>query len=116
MDEREAVKEKKYEVVLGGKLRGIKYGFRAWAEIEETFGGVREVFEQVKSKPFTHLPKLIFMGLTGRGDTKESDVLDWMDDMDMSDLKPLLEVVKNAMTGSMPEEKKGKSPPKAETK
>lgn len=105
-------------IKLGGHERVLRYGFKAWAILEEKYGNIQGVFEALKNKPFNVLPDVVFAGMVKMGDEEVTfeKVLDWMDEYGISDLQPILEVVKDAITQSLPAPKKGPAFPKAKTR
>jgi hypothetical protein len=117
-NELEIVQDKSKSILLGGEQRKIKYGFSAWALIEERYGDVKGVFEEIKTKPFKNLPFFIFCGLVDKSNISESDVIEWLDDYGLTDLKSLLDIVQTSMVSALPQDngKKKKDPRIAGTK
>lgn len=106
--ELEKVKDEKVTLKIHGKEREIKYGFSAWAKIEEELGGLDKLDhlqEQVEKYPFKTIPHLIWIGLVDKEGVKEETVLD---DYGLGDIELITEVFEKALYGSLPvgEEKK----------
>lgn len=109
MSELEKVKTTEASLKLGGRERKIKYGFSAWAKLEEKYGGVKNLGQMEKDmqeKPFQTIPFLIWIGLQDKEGLTEETVLD---DYSMQDVDKISEVLASALYGSLPkaeEEKK----------
>lgn len=118
LNELEIVRDRTATIKLGGKDLKIKYGFSAWALIEERYGSVQGVFDELKNKPFMNLPFFIYCGLVDKKDLNESDVIEWLDDYGLTDLKGILDDVRSAMVSALPQDdgKKKKDPRVAGTK
>lgn len=117
--ELDAVIPRVYEIFIGGKTRRVKYNYRAWARIEETYGSVQEAMKPFRETPMKMLPELLFFGIV----QEEGDVItpkmveDWIDDFDLPTLTGILNTVRSAISGSMvkPEKKEKEiDPPPAE--
>ena len=79
MTELEKVKEEKVTLKIKGKEREIRYGFSAWAVIEEELGGLEKLDklqEQVEKHPFKTIPHLIWIGLVDKEGVTEDTGLD----------------------------------------
>lgn len=103
MSELSKVKPSEKTLFIGGRERQLKYGFSAWAKLEEKYGGVKNLgnMEQdMREKPFQTLPFLIWIGLTDKEGITEETVLD---DYSMQDLEKVSEVLASALYGSLPE-------------
>ena len=101
--ELEKVKEEKVTLFIKGKEREIKYGFSAWAKIEEELGGLDKLDhlqEQVEKYPFKTIPHLIWIGLVDKEGVTEETVLD---DYGLGDVEKITEVIEKALYGSLPE-------------
>ena len=107
--ELEKVKEEKVTLKLGGKEREIKYGFSAWAKIEEEYGGIdniEQLMSDVEKKPLQTIPHLIWIGLKDKEGLNEETVLD---DYSLADVQYITEVFQKALNISLPDDdgKKG---------
>ena len=107
MTELEKVKEEKVTLKIKGKEREIRYGFSAWAVIEEELGGLdnldKYLQEQVKKFPFKTIPHLIYIGLVDKEGVEESTVLD---EYGLGDIEMITKVFEKALYGSLPEDQK----------
>lgn len=102
--------------MIHGKEREIKYGFSAWAKIEQEYGGldnIEKLQEDVEKKPFQTFPHLIWLGLNekDRQDITEENVLD---DYGLNDVKYITEVFNRALSNSLPENDESKKEVEAE--
>jgi hypothetical protein len=106
MTELEKVKEEKVTLKIKGKEREIRYGFSAWAVIEEELGGLDnldKLQEQVEKFPFKTIPHLIWIGLVDKEGVTEETVLD---DYGLGDVEQIVKVFEKALYGSLPEDTK----------
>ena len=106
MTELEKVKEEQVTLKIKGKEREIRYGFSAWAVIEEEIGGLDnldKMQEQVEKHPFKTIPHLIYIGLVDKEGVEESTVLD---EYGLGDVEMIIKVLEKALYGSLPEETK----------
>lgn len=104
MSELEKVKPTDVTIKIGGKERNLKYGFSAWAKIEEKYNGIRNIAKMeadMVDRPFQTLPFLIWIGLTDKEGLSEETVLD---EFGMADLKEISDKVAMALYGSVPAE------------
>lgn len=106
--ELEKVKEEKVTIKIKGKEREIKYGFSAWAIIEEELGGVanlEQLQENVAKYPFKTIPHLIWIGLKDKEGLTEETLLD---EYGLGDIRLITDKFEKALYGSLPsdEEKK----------
>ena len=108
-EELENITEKKATLFIGGKERELSFRFSAWQKIEDKFGDIQTVFNKVKQKPFTVLPDLIYIGIVDKTGIKEADVVNYLDQYGLGDLKGILTKVQGAMMESQPKVKAGKS-------
>ena len=100
--ELEKIKEEKVTLKIKGREREIKYGFAAWAKIEEELGGLDKLGhlqEQVEKYPFKTIPHLIWIGLVDKEGVTEETVLD---DYGLGDVQLITEIFKKALYGSLP--------------
>ena len=101
--ELEKVKTEKVTLFIKGKEREIKYGFSAWAKIEEEIGGLDKIEmlqEQVEKYPFKTIPHLIWIGLVDKEGVTEETVLD---DYGLGDVEIITKAFERALYGSLPE-------------
>lgn len=104
MSELTLVKPTEASLVIGGRERKIKFGFSAWAKLEEKYGGFKNIGQMEKDmqeKPFQTIPFLIWIGLQDKEGLKEETVLD---EFGMEDMGKVSEVLGRALYGSLPEE------------
>lgn len=104
MSDLEDVKPTNETLFIGGRERQIKYGFSAWAKLEERYGGVKNLKQMEKDmteKPFSTLPFLIYNGLVDKEGVTEETVLD---DFTMGDVQKIAEVLTRALWGSVPQD------------
>lgn len=105
MSELEKVKSSDVTLKIGGRDRKIKFGFSAWAKIEEEYNGIGNIAQlekDVEEKPFKYIPHLIYLGLQDKEGVTEETVLD---DYSMGDIKDICEVLYKALYGSLPKVK-----------
>ena len=109
MSEIEKVKSSDVTLKIGGRDRKIKFGFSAWAKLEEKYNGIKnlgQMEKDMREKPFQTIPFLIWIGLQDKEGLTEETVLD---DFGMQDVEKISEVLASALYGSLPkaeEEKK----------
>lgn len=103
--ELEKVMPSDFKIKLGGKVREVKFGNRALAEIEKKYGSI-EAFEQVQDdlqkKPMQTVPWLLSICMKdkeGLEDDYES-ILDVMDDDGLT-IAEVAEVVMEAINSSL---------------
>lgn len=99
----------KNTLFIAGKDRELVFRFSAWQKIENKFGDIQTVFEQLKKKPFNVLPDLIYIGIKDKTGIKEADITPYLDQYGLGDLKDILNVVKAALMESQPQGGKGKN-------
>ena len=107
--ELEKVQAEKVTLFIKGKEREIKYGFSAWAKIEEELGGLDKLDhlqEQVEKYPFKTIPHLIWIGLVDKEGVTEETVLD---DYGLGDVQLITDVFQKALYGSLPAEDEKKA-------
>ena len=112
--ELENVKSEKVTLMIKGKEREIKFGFSAWAELEEEYGGLKnleKMQKEVEEKPFKTIPHLLFIGLQDKSaytdekgneypEITEKNILD---DYGLNDIQYISEVFNRALYGSLPQ-------------
>jgi hypothetical protein len=106
MGELSKVKSPKVTLLIHGKEREIRYGFSAWAKIEEEYGGldnIDKLQEDVEKKPFQTIPHLLWIGLVDKEDVTEETVLD---EYGLNDVQLITDVFQKALSGSLPEDVK----------
>lgn len=103
------VKPEKITVKINGEDREIKFNFRAWAVLQEEYGGLNN-FDRLKTdmqtKPFTTLPHLIWIALVDKDGLDEDHILD---DYGLGDVEGLSNILERAMSSSLPDQNKKKS-------
>ena len=105
-NELEKMKPTKVTLKIKGKEREIKYGFSAWAILEEELGGLDKLEalqEQVTKHPFKTIPHLIYIGLVDKEGVDEKTVLD---EYGLADVQFITEKFEQALYGSLPEDSK----------
>lgn len=96
----------KVTIKLGGKEREIRFGFSAWAKIEEEYGGIKNVEKlqkDIEERPFEKLPHLLYIGLVDKEGVDEETILD---DYGLGDIQYISEKFAEALYGALPEEEK----------
>lgn len=104
MSELEKVKPTKTTLKIHGKEREIRYGFSAWAELEEKYGGIEnfsKIEDDIKQRPFKTIPELIYIGLVDKTDVTKENCLD---DYSMGDLENIVNILEKSLYGSLPKE------------
>ena len=79
MNELSAVKNEKVTLMIHGKEREIKFGFSAWAKLEDEYGGlknIKKLQEAVAERPFNVIPHLLYIGLLDKEGVTEENILD----------------------------------------
>lgn len=106
MAELDKIKEEKVTLKIKGREREIKFGFSAWAKIEEELGGLdnlTKLQEQIEKYPFKTIPHLIYIGLSDKEGVTEENVLD---DYGLADVEKITVVMEKALYGSLPNDTK----------
>lgn len=91
---------------IAGKERKIKFGFSAWAKIEQKYGGLQNlgnIQKDIQEKPFETIPELIYLALSDK-DGVDKDTM--LDDYGLADMEMIAGKLTAAMYGSLPQEKK----------
>jgi len=109
--------EEPLTITLNGRERELKLGMRACAEIEKVYGGMDKLIADMKSKPMTAIPSIIYLCLRRGPDIDNSDITEdsILDSMDRSgyNLADLKDIVTELMERAFPTGVAG-NPPKAE--
>lgn len=108
MSELEKVKSNDVTLKLGGRERKIKFGFSAWAKLEEKYGGIKNLSkmeQDLQERPFATIPYLVWIGLSDKEGLTEETVLD---DYSMQDIVSLSETLATALYGSLPKDEEEK--------
>jgi hypothetical protein len=108
MKEIEKVAPTDVTIILGGKERKIKFGFSAWAKLEEKYNGiknVRKLEEDVQVKPFQTIPFLLWLGLT---DKEGLDEKTFLDEYGFQEIKEISVKLFTALYGSLPKDEEEK--------
>lgn len=103
MTELEKVKEEKVTLLIHGKEREIKFGFSAWAKLEEEYGGLKnleKMQKKIEERPFATIPHLLYIGLIDKEDVTEENILD---EYGLADIEKITEVFNRAIYGSLPQ-------------
>ena len=107
--ELENVKAGKVTLMIHGKEREIKFGFSAWAKLEEEYDGLKnleKLQQNVEEKPFKYIPHLLFIGLLDKEGVTEENILD---EYGLKDIEMITDVFNRAMYGSLPQEESSKT-------
>lgn len=100
--ELEKVQTKKVTLFIHGKEREIKFGFSAWAKLEQEYGGIDKLDKMEKDileRPFTVIPHLLFIGLMDKEGVTEENILD---DYGIADVPFVTGKFNEALYGSLP--------------
>lgn len=100
--ELEKVKAEKITLSVNGTEREIKFGFSAWAKLEEEMGGLKNLAKlekQIEEKPFNTLPHLFYLALVDKDGVTEENILD---DYGLADIEELAEKFNKLIYGSLP--------------
>lgn len=113
------IQDKDFRVFIGGKMRKVKYSYRAWSRMEEKYGTITEALRPFKDKPMHALPEIVSFGIVPEGDEKVTKELveEWFDDLALPQLTQILNTVRSAIQYASPQEQKGdktSDPPPAE--
>ena len=103
MEELNKVKPTKATLMIHGKDREFKFGFSAWAKLEDEYNGLKnleKIEKEVEEKPFHVIPHLMFLALQDKEGVTEENIFD---DYSLSDLPLITEVFKTAFYGSLPQ-------------
>ena len=106
MNELEKVNPEKVTLMIHGKEREIKFGFSAWAKLENEYGGLKnleKMQKEIEEKPFNVIPHLLFIGLVDKEGVTEDNILD---EYGLQDIQMISEVFNRAIYGSLPQESK----------
>jgi hypothetical protein len=102
MEELQKVKAGKVTLMIHGKEREIKFGFSAWAKLEEEYGGLKNLDKmqaQIEERPFTYIPHLLYIGLLDKEGVTEENILD---EYGLADIEKITDVFNRAIYGSLP--------------
>ena len=100
------VRGEKVTLMIHGKEREIKFGFSAWAKLENEYGGLKnlgKMEKEIEEKPFNVIPHLLFNGLVDKEGVTEENILD---EYGLQDIQMISEVFNRAIYGSLPQESK----------
>ena len=103
MTELEKVKEEKVTLLIHGKEREIRFGFSAWAKLEEEYGGLKnleKMQKKIEERPFATIPHLLYIGLIDKEGVTEENILD---EYGLADIEKITEVFNRAIYGSLPQ-------------
>jgi hypothetical protein len=102
MEELQKVKADKVTLMIHGKEREIKFGFSAWAKLEEEYSGLKNLDKmqaQIEERPFTYIPHLLYIGLLDKEGVTEENILD---EYGLADIEKITDVFNRAIYGSLP--------------
>jgi hypothetical protein len=108
------VKSEKVTLFIHGKEREIRFGFTAWAKLEEEYKGIQnleKMQKQIEERPFETIPHLLFLGLKDKSAFTDSEGNKYpevteeniLEDYGMADIQKVTEVFSKALYGSMPQ-------------
>ena len=111
--ELEKVKNEKITLFIQGKEREIKFGFSAWAKLEEEYDGIQNIVKmqkQIEERPFRYIPHLLFIGLLDKSAYKDENGNEYpevteeniLDEYGLNDMEMISEVFNRALYGSLP--------------
>lgn len=102
-NELKKVKPTVVTITIDGKERQIKFGFSAWAMLEEKYGGMKnfkQIVNDINERPFATIPELVYIGLVDKSGVTKETVLD---DYGLYDMPELSKKIEAALYGSVPE-------------
>lgn len=108
MEELNKVKPTKATLMIHGKEREFKFGFSAWAALEDEYNGLKnfeKIEKEVEEKPFHVIPHLMYLALQDKEGVTEANIFD---EYSLADLPLITEVFKTAFYGSLPQDNDGK--------
>lgn len=89
---------------IGGREREIRFTFSSWRAIQNEFGTMAEFLkkfeEDFRTKPFSTLPHIVWLGLKDREGVTEETVLD---DYGVESLRMISVEVCKALYGALPQ-------------
>lgn len=100
--ELEKVKAEKVTITVNGEERELKFGFSAWAKLEEEMGGLKnleKLEKQIEERPFNTLPHLFYLALINKENVTEDTILD---DYGINEIEELAEKFNKLIYGSLP--------------
>jgi hypothetical protein len=108
------VKSEKVTLFIHGNEREIRFGFTAWAKLEEEYKGIQnleKMQKQIEERPFETIPHLLFLGLKDKSAFTDSEGNKYpevteeniLEDYGMADIQKVTEVFTKALYGSMPQ-------------
>lgn len=112
-EELNKVKKSDCKLMIGGKERLIRFGFSAWAKLEEKYGSIQNIErleKEMEEKPMTHLIELCWIGLQdkevyneeGKRTGKQLNKDTLLDEYTVADVQSISEIVMGALYGSLP--------------
>ena len=104
--ELEKVRGEKVTMLIHGKEREIKFGFSAWAILEEEYNGLKNLAKlqkEVEERPFKTLPHLLYIGLVDKEGVTEANILE---EYGLNDIEMISDVFNRAIYGSLPVDEK----------
>ena len=100
--ELDKIKPTKATLMIHGREREFKFGFSAWAKIEEEYDGLDnldKLEKEIDSRPFKIIPHLMYLALQDKEGVSEENILD---EYGLQDLPKITEVFEKAFYGSLP--------------
>jgi len=113
MSDVENVKKKIMELELGGETRQLRYGMRAWEEIQKRFKGLTGIGEGMdKDQPGTIIA-LVDIGLIRKQDEKvtKDQIAEWLDDYDIAEIIDIASRISALIAKGLPTAKEGAGGP-----
>lgn len=119
------VKPEKLTLFIQGKEREIKFGFTAWAKLEEEYNGIQnleKMQKQIEERPFKYIPHLLFLGLKDKSAFTDSEGHKYpevteeniLEDYGLKDIQKVTEIFSRALYGSLPQNGKTEKKTEAE--
>lgn len=119
-EELNKVKKSDCKLMIGGKERLIRFGFSAWAKLEEKYGSIQNIErleKEMEERPMTELIDLCWLGLTdkevyneeGKRTGKQLNKETLLDEYTMADIETVTTAVMGALYGSLPQKKESDS-------
>jgi len=125
MKELEKVKSEKITLKIQGKEREIKFGFSAWAKLEEEYNGIQnldKMQKQIEENPFKTIPHLIYLGIKDKSSFIDTEGHEYpevteenvLEEYGLENIKEITEILSRALYGSLPQDKNSEKKPETE--
>jgi hypothetical protein len=96
----DVIKNKKIAVNVGGKERHIYFDLNAFAELEESFGGLNEMLAALQGGSIKAIRKFLYVGfMHEEPNLTEKEVGSWFD---MSTIQEVTDKISEAMSLALP--------------